>query len=280
MRRFAVVLLGASLVLAVAMSASASQRHGNATPVQKAENCIRAALRQENLAVKYIKEGKVSRGALGQFGAALRDLECATNATRAAGALDEISVAESKAIRKVIRRVEFADNNAIYLPNTRDAIEELSDADELKQTALADLKKATAPPPPPSPPPASAGALTSPGGSGPIKVTNVKCDANGTGGNPERDADFTVNGALWHIEQVYPATYLPGGLATKPMVFIEDKPAPYNQPDIHIYGAFSVTVSGDVGAISSGQQVNVDGGLIDTKGNPVPGHISVTYKCP
>ena len=67
MRRFAVVLLGASLVLAVAISASASQRHGNATPVQKAEKCIRAALRQENLAIGDLRDllvGHVSEEAV------------------------------------------------------------------------------------------------------------------------------------------------------------------------------------------------------------------------
>jgi len=127
----------------------------------------------------------------------------------------------------------------------------------------------------------TANALTSPAGSGPIKITNIRCYPNGTGTNPERDADFTVAGAPWHLQQVYPASYVTGGSASSPMVFIEDKPAPYTEPDIHIYAAFNVTVSGTIGAISSGQQVSVNGSLVDPKGNAVtPSHLTFSFKCP
>jgi hypothetical protein len=129
--------------------------------------------------------------------------------------------------------------------------------------------------------PTTTNALTSPAGSGPIRITNIRCYPNGTGTNPERDADFTVAGAAWHLQQVYPASYVTGGSPTSPMVFIEDKPAPYNEPDIHIYADFNVTVSGTIGAISSGQQVNVTGSLVDSKGNAVtPSKLTLSFKCP
>jgi hypothetical protein len=281
-KRVALVLLGASLVLTVTVSASAGGRHANATPVQKAEGCIRAALRKEDLAIKYIKEGKVSEAiiAFAVTAPALEDVKCAINATRAAGALDEITPTESKDAREDLHAAAGWDATAHHQlqdHHVQLAMGSVEHATKSKEKALAALEKATAPPPTTT----TTGALTSPADSGPIQVTTVKCYANGTGGNPERDADFSVNGALWHLQQVYPASYVPGGSATAPLVFIEDQPSPYNEPGIHIYAGFGVTVPGDISTISSGQQVNVDSSLVDAKGNAIAGsHLKVSFKCP
>ena len=106
--------------------------------------------------------------------------------------------------------------------------------------------------------PTTAYVLTSPAGSGPINITEHHCYPNGTGTNPERDADFTVAGPRGTCSRCTPPDLHDRRLSpTSPMVFIEDKPAPYTEPDIHIYAAFNVTVSGSMSAISSGQQVNV-----------------------
>jgi hypothetical protein len=278
------VLVGVSLVLTVTLSASAAQRHANATPAEKAEACIRAALRKEDLAIKYIKEGRLGHLAVrgDAIYPAMDDLECAINAARAAGALDEITRAESLKVREGLNLAHRADFNAnfeLYPRNDRKAsIAELELAGSHKTQALAALEKATALPPPA---PVATDSLTSPAGSGPIQVTDVKCYLNGTGGNAERDAGFSVDGVSWHLQQVFPSSYVSGGSATTPMVFIEDMAAPYNEPGVHIYAAFGVTVSGDIGTISSGQQVSVNSSLVDPQGNPItPSHLTISFKCP
>ena len=232
MRRFAVVLLGASLVLAVAISASASQRHGNATPVQKAQRCIRAALRQENLAIRYLTEGGVSEAAVATkvIGNALEDLKCAVNATRAAGALDEISVAESRDVRDVLddargldTRVKNREERTYY------SIEYLKRANVLKEQALADLKKATAPPPAPPPPPVSATFTIALGhifGAGPSSTNDCETvTVNETGINVTPTGTLNLTG---------PGAYN----TTNPLTFTQSGTGVYVSPSTFLFTAF------------------------------------------
>lgn len=63
--RCTAAFIGAAFVLTVTVSASAGTRHTNAHPeLDKTEACIRAALRKENLAIKYILEGTISRATI------------------------------------------------------------------------------------------------------------------------------------------------------------------------------------------------------------------------
>ena len=173
MKRVAFVLVGASLVLTATLSASAARRHANATHVQQAEKCIRAALRKEDLALKYIKEGNLSDEAIANkvIEPAIEvELKCAMYATLVADALDEISPAESKAVREDLHAAQGWDavahtdltkfEGVIGRHNIQKAISSLEHADGKKHKALAALEKATAPPPPPPPPPPVSGTFT------------------------------------------------------------------------------------------------------------------------
>jgi hypothetical protein len=261
------VLLAISLI--VVTSAAGERHHAGASPLEPAIFNIQSAIRYEQDAEYHERRGSPE--------AADDNLESAARALDRAGKeLGSTSlVAADAPILSDIARAEKIDKSK---PRDGKLVEELALAIRLKKRALEalqDLAGETTPPP-------SANVLTSPVGSGPIKVTNVKCYANGTGGNPERDADFSVNGAFWHLQQVYPALYVPGGSATAPMVFIEDQPSPYNEPGIHIYAGFGVTVPGDITAVSSGSQVIVDSSpLVDAKGNTIAGsHLKVSFRCP
>jgi hypothetical protein len=223
-KRVAAVLVGAGLVLTVVLSASAARRQTNANPVQAAESCIRAALRKEDLAAKYIKEGKLSDAAVGLKAIApvFKDLTCAFEATRKAGALDDISVAESKAIRADIQDVREADGAAeddIHRPfgptkrNVPDALKRLEAADASKHKALAALEKATAPPPPPTTPsPATFTiALTHIFGAGPSSTNDCETViVNETGSNvtPTGTLNLTGPGGFNMTNQL---TFTPSG---------------------------------------------------------------------
>ena len=130
-------------------------------------------------------------------------------------------------------------------------------------------------------PATASNSLTSPEGSGQLTVTKVACYI-GTGGNAERDADLSLSGkAGWHFQQVYPASYIPGGSQSAPAFFLEHGPPPYTAPGTVIYDGFGVTVSGDVGMITSAQKVTVKGSLLDAKGAAVAGSsIKLSFACP
>jgi hypothetical protein len=163
-KRAALILLGGLLVLTVALSASAAQRHANGTrdtkpEVQKAEKCILSALRKEDLTNKYLEEGHISDTVIVNtvLRPATADLLCAIEATNAAEASGEISPAE--------RTAAFADLIDAHVSDVvarNDLIEgelggrsyqgerELKVADLQKHRALAVLEKvekaATTPP--------------------------------------------------------------------------------------------------------------------------------------
>ena len=65
-------------------------------------------------------------------------------------------------------------------------------------------------------------------------------------------------------------------------MYLED--GPNNDPATNIYGGTSptITVSGDIGTITSGQAVHIDIDLLNGRNNmPVPGgHLTLDFKCP
>lgn len=156
MKRLVAVLLGASLALAVALSASAASRHANATHVQKAETCIRAALVKEALAIKYLKEGRVSDLSIDAqvLHPALEDLKCAVEEARKAYGTDEISRDKSSHAARLLSSAQHTDYEISTPPRESGYdfvrkvwIQELEAANGLKEQALALLETATAPPP-------------------------------------------------------------------------------------------------------------------------------------
>ena len=151
MKRIGFIFLGVSLALTVTVSASATRHDANATGVQKAEQCIRAALRKESLALKYHNEGSISEKSIAEtvLGPALNDLTCAINATRAASSLDQISQDESASVRSYLR--EALDTDTRQRNSGLISVLYLRSANEDKESALATLEKATAPPSAPSP---------------------------------------------------------------------------------------------------------------------------------
>ncbi len=156
MKRVAFVLVGASLVLTVALSASAGSQRANANPeLQKAETCIRAALRKEDLAIKYIRERKLSDAIIAAkvIEPATKDISvCAGNALTAAGALDEISSADARSIDGDMTAATAADTDAsssLTKHNVGRTITLLEDANRSKEAALAALETAAARPPKP-----------------------------------------------------------------------------------------------------------------------------------
>jgi hypothetical protein len=216
LKRVVLVVAGTSLVLTVALSANAAPRHATVAPVQKAETCIRAALRHENLFIKYVEEGKLTRLALhGALSDALVDLKCAINATRAAGALDDITVAESKDIREDLHDAYSADNDAAYAGLTGPkAIAEVKRANVFKHKALAGLIKATAPPPPPVTTPGTGSftiSLTHIFGAGPTSTNDcetVTVQETGINMTPTGTLNLTGPGGF---DKTNPLTFGPNG---------------------------------------------------------------------
>ncbi len=147
MKWAALMLLGGSLVLTVAVPASGGRRQASATPVQKAETCTRAAIRKEDLAGKYIKEGTLSNAAIdGVIEAAVRDLKCAASETSHAYGADDISQTESGTIRFHLNWAERHDASAISAKDKAHRLAYLDSASMSKMLALDDLEEATAPP--------------------------------------------------------------------------------------------------------------------------------------
>ena len=152
MKRSALIFLGGLLALTVALPASGGRRQADATHVQKAEACIRNALRKENLAIKYIEESKVSDATINKtvIGAALDDLACALNETSRAYGSDEITQPESSPARTDLTDAQEGDAKARtdltdgYRTNARYWLG-LRHAGYFKNKALTVLEKATAP---------------------------------------------------------------------------------------------------------------------------------------
>lgn len=147
MKRVAFVLAGGSLVLAVTLSASAGGRHANATHVQAAENCIRAALRKEDLAVKYIKENSLRGVTIGErvLEPALDDLECALAAISKAHGSGEISEAEAKKAEADVNHAYHEDHSVrsrYYTFVEAHGTGDLAVAKNDKERALAILERA------------------------------------------------------------------------------------------------------------------------------------------
>ena len=273
--------LAAALVLAAGFIASAAAGAGSqrtASHLADAALQIKHAIHYEAEASQAATDGDwtLVRQDLNNKGIGAREsLRMADNDLGAAVSTGEIDRATESSVQSHLNDADSLDRRGSTSSFNKDANTVkhwIAKATAEKEHALAILATVK---------PTTVYSLTSPAGSGPIKITNIRCYPNGTGTNPERDADFTVAGAPWHLQQVYPASYVTGGSPTSPMVFVEDKPAPYNEPDIQIYAAFNVTVSGTIGAISSGQTVTVSGSLVDPKGNPVtPSKIALSFKCP
>jgi hypothetical protein len=273
--RTAALVLVAGLIAAAAASAGSGRASSH---LADATSAIKEAIHYEAEASQAASKGDWTevRQDLNNKGIGAREsLRMADNDLLNAMSAGEIDRATESSVQSHLNDADSLDRRGAQSSFNKDANTVkhwIAKATAEKEHALAIIAAVK---------PTTANALTSPAGSGPIKITNIRCYPNGTGTNPERDADFTVAGAAWHLQQVYPASYVTGGSPTSPMVFIEDKPAPYTEPDIHIYADFHVTVSGTIGAISSGQQVNVNGSLVDSSGNPVtPSNLTFSFKCP
>ena len=121
--------------------------------------------------------------------------------------------------------------------------------------------------------------LTSPVGSGSLKVTGTRCYANGAAGNPERDADLLLGNHAWHVQEVYPGTLVQGGPATGPAFFLED--GPNFAAGTHVFDGFGsgLTVSGNIATIAPGQTVSIHSDLLDAQFGKVVGHLDLVYTC-
>lgn len=155
MKPAALVLVGASLVLTVTLSASANSRNATASPeLQKAETCIRAALRKEHLAIKYIRERKLSDTTIADkvIEPAVKDINCARAALDGARSLDEIAPAAARSIDGDMAHALTADieaRSSLSHSQIGHAITKLEQANESKGDALTALATAAARPPKP-----------------------------------------------------------------------------------------------------------------------------------
>ncbi len=270
--------LALALSVALVLVAASAGRDGGsfADPeahVVTAKKLIRAAIARESEASALIAKHGARPKEEKDIATAIDDLNHAAAEIRVAFAAEEITEGQELQSDFDLRQAvsfDHASRRALDASKKQLAIEELHDAAPYKGKALAVLPDA----------PINLNALTSPAGDGAITVSDVKCYI-GTGGNPERDAKLLVNGSsTWYVQQVYPASYFPGGSPTAPSFFLENGPAPY-APPIRIFGGFGLTLSGDVGAITSGQMVMIKSPLINPDGTPVPGsNLNLTYKCP
>jgi len=161
--RCTAAIIGSALVLTLSLSASAGTGHVNAHPdLDKTEACIRAALRKEKLAIKYIEEGKIAKATIADkvIEPATTDLlTCAAHALNAAAARNEISADDAKAVDTDITSAAAADDDARHFLAERkgkSAITSLEKANDLKDAALFFIEHAAAQPPPPPITPISA----------------------------------------------------------------------------------------------------------------------------
>ena len=157
MTRFvASLLLSGSIILILALSASAGSFAAKAnSDLQQTETCIRAALHKEELAIAYIREGKLSAATIAAkaIEPATTDLFiCAAHALNAAAGLDQITPAEAKDVDADITDAAAADDAARHSladQKVGQAISSLQEANRLKNEALTVLKTANARPPKP-----------------------------------------------------------------------------------------------------------------------------------
>lgn len=155
--RSTAALIGAAFVLTVTVSASAGTRHASAHPeLDKTEACIRAALRKEQLAIKYIQEGTIKGTTIADkvIEPATTDIfTCAAHALKAAEAADEISEFNAKIVDEDITVAAAADDEARHFLSgrkTAQAITSLEKANSHKYAALAWIARAAGRPPKPS----------------------------------------------------------------------------------------------------------------------------------
>src|SRR5579864_4843534 len=131
----------------VALPASGGRRQSNTTPAQKAEQCIRAAIRKEDLAIKYIEQGagRVSDRTVVTkvMDPALKDIECAISATPEFPDARE-DLLSARLIDRHARTLLL--NHEVEGGRVRSAVLVLEKATPLKERALTTIEKATAPP--------------------------------------------------------------------------------------------------------------------------------------
>ena len=155
--RCTAAIIGSALVLTLTLSASAGTAHANAHPdLDKTEACIRAALRKEKLAIKYIQEGKIAKTTIADkvIEPATTDIfTCAAHALNAAAAADEISANDAKAVDTDITNAAAADDDARHFlaeHKGKQAIASLEKANSLKEAALSFIEHAAGRPPKPT----------------------------------------------------------------------------------------------------------------------------------
>ena len=205
--RCTAAIIGSALVLTLALSASAGTGHANAHPdLDKTEACIRAALRKEKLAIKYIQEGKIAKSTIADkvIEPATTDIfTCAAHALTAAAAADEISADDAKAVDTDITNAAAADDDARHFlaeHKGKQAITSLEKANSLKEAALFFIEHAAARPPKPTVSPIYAVFLPK------ILATKYTIRAIPNGGGAGATYRWTLT-----LEQIDPANSSPPG---------------------------------------------------------------------
>jgi hypothetical protein len=203
---FTATIIGSALLLTLTLSASAGTGRANAHPdLDKTEACIRAALRKEKLAIKYIQEGKIAKATIADkvIEPATTDIfTCAAHALNAAEAADEISKDDAKAVDTDITNAAAADDDARHFLAERkgkSAIESLEKANSLKEAALSFIEHAAGRQPKPTVTPIFAVFLP--------KTLATKYSIRAT---PKGNTDVTYRWTL-SLQQIDPDTSSPPG---------------------------------------------------------------------